>query len=168
MKRYIAGCICFATITFCLGAGAFAQDHRCSNPGLEGAWAYTETGTVIAPTPTGGTVALVAAAVGRYDFDAVGNFTGTQNSSAGGTVSQDSKKGTYNINADCTGTLTLEAYDPTGTTLRRRSVWYIVLADNATEFRGIMTSMQMPNGTPLSPIMTVTGKRLVRDRGIEP
>lgn len=142
-------------------AAASAQDHRCVNPGLTGTWAYTETGTVIAPGPT----SILAVAVGRYQFDGAGNFTGTQFSSAGGTVSEDLKVGTYVLDPDCTATLTLRIYDPTGTTLRRVSVWQIVLADNATEFRGIMTSMTLPNGVAVSPIMTMTAKRLTRDRG---
>lgn len=147
-------------------ATASAQDHRCTNPGLTGAWGYTETGTVVPPAASGQPPVL-AVAVGRYDFDAAGGFTGTQYSSAAGTVSEDSKVGTYELSPDCTGTLTIKIYDPPGTTLRRTSVWSIVLVDNATEFRGIMISMALPNGVPLSPIMTISGKRLFRDRGNE-
>lgn len=142
-----------------LALAASAQADRCSSRSLEGAWGYTETGTVVAPSP-GGPVQVVAAAVGRYDFDSEGNFWGKQRSSAAGTVSEDAKLGTYTVNADCTGTLTLQVYDPSGTTLRRNSVWTIVLVDGATELRGIMVSMTMPNGTPLAPIMTMTAKRL--------
>jgi len=63
-----------------------------------------------------------------------------------------------------TATLTISIYDATGTTLKRTSKWSIVLVDNATEFRGIMLSMALPNGTPLAPIMSISGKRLFRDR----
>ena len=87
-------------------------------------------------------------------------FSGTQYSSAGGTVVADAKVGTYTLNPDCTGTLTLRIYDPSGTTLRRTSVWAIVIVDKATEIRGIMTSMVLPNGVTLSPIMTVTARKL--------
>jgi hypothetical protein len=159
MKRNIVRTIAFATLLVGLAAVASAQHHRCSNPGLTGAWGYTETGTVVVPSPTG-PVPVLAAAVGRYDFDAAGNFSGTQNSSAGGVVSSDTKLGTYTLNPDCTGTLTLDVYDPSGTTLRRTSVWAIVLVDNATEFRGIMASLVLPNGVTLSPIMTMTAKRV--------
>lgn len=164
MKNHIVRTMAFAALSLGLATAASAQDHRCSNPGLVGDWGYTETGTVMVPSPTG-SVPVVAAAVGKYEFDSAGNFSGTQNSSAGGTVSQDLKLGTFVQNADCTGTLTIHIYDPSGTTLRRTSVWAIVLVDNATEFRGIMTSMVLPNGVSLSPIMTMTAKRLFRDRG---
>ena len=165
MERNIRA-IAFATLFVGLAAGASAQDHRCSNPGLAGAWGYTETGTVVAPSPSG-PVQILAAAVGRYDFDSAGSFSGTQNSSAGGTVSPDMKRGTYTVNTDCTGTLTLDVYDSSGSSLRRSSVWAIVLVDNATEIHGIMTSMVLPNGVTLSPIMTMSAKRLFRDRGEE-
>jgi hypothetical protein len=166
MRHHIVWTIALGALSLGVAPRAWAQDHRCLNPGLVGAWGYTETGTVVVPSPTG-PAQVVAAAVGKYEFDLTGNFSGTQNSSAGGTVSQDLKLGTYVQNPDCTGTMTIHIYDPTGTTLRRTSIWSVVLVDNATEFRGIMTSMVLPNGVALSPIMTMTGKRLARDRGNE-
>jgi hypothetical protein len=168
MKRSLVRTILFATLLLGMAAAGSAQDHRpCSNAALAGAWGYTETGTVVAPSPTG-PIPVLGAAVGRYDFDSAGSFSGTQNSSAGGTVSADTKLGTYTLNSDCTGTLALNVYDPSGTILRRTSVWTFVLADNAREIRGIMTSMALPNGVTLSPIMTMTAKRLFpRDRGDE-
>ena len=163
MKNLIVRTMVLVSLSLGLAATAAAQGH-CVNPGLAGEWGYTETGTVVVPSPTG-SASVVAAAVGRYDFDRTGNFTGTQYSSAGGTVNEDMKVGTFAVNPDCTGTLTLQIFDPSGTTLRRTSVWAIVLDDNANEFRGIMTSMVLPNGVALSPIMTLTGKRLSPDYG---
>jgi hypothetical protein len=148
------------TLSLSVAGAASAKDYGvCPNAGLEGAWGYTETGTVMVPSADG-TVPVLAVAVGRYDFDSAGNFSGTQYSSAGGTVVSDAKVGTYTLNPDCTGTLTLKIYDPSGTTLRRTSVWAIVIDDKATEFRGIMISMVLPNGVALSPIMTVTARKL--------
>ena len=163
MKPTIVRTICFATLFLALAAVASAKGHRaCSNASLAGAWGYTETGTVVSPTG-----AVPAAAVGRYDFDSSGGFWGTQYSSAGGAVSTDTKQGTYTLNRDCTGTLTLSVYDSTGTILRRTSVWEIVLVENATEIRGIMTSLVLPNGFSLSPIMTLSAKRLFPSPGNE-
>jgi len=109
--------------------------------------------------PTG---AVSVAAVGIYTFDHAGKFSGTQNSSTGGKVSHDTKLGTYTVNADCTATLTLSVYDQSGTTLLRKSVWEIVLVENATEMRGIMTSLVvvLPAETPVPPIVTMSAKRL--------
>ena len=148
-----------AVVVVGLAGTAAAQSHpACSNATLRGAWGYTETGSVIAPTPTGGTVVLVAAAVGRYEFDRAGNFEGDQNSSVNGAVGHDTKQGAYAINADCTGTLTLTAYR--GGEPQRLSVWAFVIVDDGREMRAIMTSMTFPNGTPLSPILTMTARKV--------
>ena len=160
MKHHIVRFVFLATLSLSVAGAAAAKDYGvCSNAALEGAWGYTETGTVMVPSADG-TVPVVAVAVGRYDFDLAGNFSGTQYSSAGGAVVSDAKLGTYALNPDCTGTLTIKIYDPSGTTLRRTSVWAIVVDDNAKEMRGIMTSMVLPNGVALSPIMAVSAKKL--------
>jgi hypothetical protein len=158
MNRHSFAIACALAIVG-LAATAAAQGHpACSHATLRGAWGYTETGSVIAPTPTGGTVVLSAAAVGRYEFDNGGNFEGDQDSSANGAVGHDTKQGTYAINPDCTGTLTLTAYRDG--VPQRLSVWAFVLVDKGREMRAIMTSMTLPNGVPLSPIMTMTARRV--------
>jgi hypothetical protein len=160
MRHHLVRKLCLVMLPLSVAGAASAKDHGvCSSTGLEGAWGYTETGTVMVP-PAEAPVPVLAVAVGRYDFDFAGNFSGTQYSSAGGTVVPDAKVGTYTLNPDCTGTLTIKIYDPSLTTLRRTSVWAIVLADNATEMRGIMTSMVLPNGVTLSPIMALSAKRM--------
>jgi hypothetical protein len=74
-------------------------------------------------------------------------------------VNQDVKQGTFDIADDCTGTLTLTVSDQAGNPLRN-SVWAIVVASDGTEIRGIMTSLVLPNGVALGPIMTVTATRV--------
>ena len=65
-----------AALVVSLTGSAEAQSSACSNTTLGGAWGYTETGSVIARSPTGGTVTLAAAAVGRYVFTRTGTFEG--------------------------------------------------------------------------------------------
>jgi hypothetical protein len=159
MNRHSVRIACCVVLVLGLAGVAAAQGHRaCSNTTIRGAWGYTETGSVIAPTQTGGTVVVSAAAVGRYDFDRAGGFVGEQDSSAGGAVGHDTKDGTYTIGADCTGTFTLTAYR--GGLPQRISVWAFVIVDNGQEMRAIMTSMTLPTGVPLSPIMTMTARKL--------
>ena len=162
MTRTIVRTICLATLFLCLPAIASAQGHRtCSNASLAGTWGYTETGTVIGPTGP-----IPVAAVGSYTFDRAGNFSGAQSSSTGGKVGQDTKLGTYTVNADCTATLLLSVYDESGTTLLRRSIWEIVLVESATEMRGIMTSLVvvLPAETPVPPIVIMSAQRLFPGR----
>jgi len=160
MKPKITRIICFVALLFGLGRVVPAQTRGpCSVASLAGEWGYTETGFVVMPTGT-----VPAAAVGKYSFDAAGTFSGAQYSSAGGNVSHDTKKGTFTVNPDCTGTLQLSVYDQSGN-LVRNSVWSIVYVDSAKELRGIMISLALPNGTNLAPVMTLSGKKMVPGRG---
>jgi hypothetical protein len=170
MKRYFVWTVCFVMLLLGVAAVAPSQDRvgrPCPHACLAGEWGYTETGSVVLPTG----VLVNAAAVGKYTFDDSGNFTGTQYSNTSMTIGtdavEDMKLGTYTLNSDCTGTLTLDVYDPTGMTLRRHSVWSIVLDDNRNEIRGIMVSMTMPNGMKVTPIMTLTAIRVFPGRGAE-
>ena len=173
MKRNFIWTVCFALLLLGVAAVAPAQDRdgrTYSRVRLAGEWGYTETGTVLLPN----NVLVNGAAVGKYTFDDSGNFTGTQYSSTSMTTNtdavQDMKLGTYTINSDGTGTLTLDVYDPTGTTLRRHSVWAIVLDDNGNEIRGIMVSMTLPtlpSGLKPTPIMTMTAIRVFPARSAE-
>ena len=157
---HIARSAVLATLLLCLAEVGWAQDGRsCSSASLAGAWGYIETGTVV--TPAG---PVPGAAVGRYDFDAAGGFSGTQYSSVGGNLAQDTKLGAYTVNPDCTGTLTLSVYDPTGRLLRS-SVWAFVLTDKAMQLRGTMTSLMLPNGMRLAPIMSMTAARMFPGQG---
>ena len=102
MKSTVVRALCSSAL-FIVGVATAvsAQDRRtCSNASLTGAWGYSETGTVV--TPNG---SVSAAAVGKYTFDREGTFSGTQHSSVAGTISQDTKLGTYTVNPDCTATL---------------------------------------------------------------
>ena len=156
MKPTVVRALCSSAL-FVVGVApaVSAQDRTpCSNASLAGAWGYTETGMVVTPA---GPVSAVA--VGRYTFDREGTFSGAQHSTVAGTISQDTKLGTYTVNPDCTAALTLEIYGPSGALLRR-STWEIVLVDDETEFRGIMTSRVLPNSVSLAPIMTMSAKRV--------
>lgn len=163
MEHTVARTTAFAAILLGLTVAASAQEGQaCSNASIRGAWGYTETGTVIAitsPSPT----PITAAAVGRYDFDDAGGFTGVQKSSAGGAVSSDTKLGTYVVNEDCTGTLTLGVYNQAGT-LVRSSVWSVVITGHGSEMRGIMLSMTGAP-VPIAPIMTFSATKLFPGRG---
>jgi hypothetical protein len=76
MKRQSVRIICMTALGVGLAAAAGAQHRGCSNASLRGAWGYTETGSVIAPTGPGTTVTVLAAAVGEYTFDNEVEFPG--------------------------------------------------------------------------------------------
>lgn len=87
---------------------AFAQEQKiCSNATLWGSFGYTSTGTLLdsyVPPPFAGPFAEV----GRQTFDGKGNTDATATLSANGNINQNvAIEGTYTVNPDCTGSMTL-------------------------------------------------------------
>jgi hypothetical protein len=105
-----------------------AQDG-CSNNTLNGSFAYTATGTLTAPQPNPGPIAIV----GRETFDGNGGVTASQVVSANGFVFPVNLAGNYQVNPDCTGTLSLQLSP--GVTLN----FFFVIADNRKELQVIQT-----------------------------
>lgn len=137
MKRIIAPTtvvMVFATV-FVLGIVPRAQageDKECSNATLQGSFGYTATGTILtlAPPPFAGPFAEV----GRQTFDGKGNTDATATLSANGNIIRVTVEGTYAINPDCTGSLTLTV-SPLGVTGHAD----FVIDDDGAELRTIAT-----------------------------
>ena len=107
----------FATV-FVLGILPKAQagEHRgCSNASLQGSFGFTSAGTLLAlPPPFAGAFAEI----GWQIFDGRGNTDATATLSANGNVNRVTAQGTYRVNRDCTGSMTLFV-SPNN----RRSTW---------------------------------------------
>ena len=138
MKRTIAPTtlvIVFATL-FVLGivptAQAQAGEHRhCSTASLQGSCGFTNTGTNIAlPPPLAGPIAQI----GRQTFDGRGNTDATATLSANGNIVRVTVQGTYVVNPDCTGSMTLYV-SPFGATV----LLDFVIDDDGAELRAIIT-----------------------------
>jgi len=103
------------TMTFAIAAAtalalaiapmAKAQVNKgCTNATLQGTFAYTVTGSfVAAPAPLG-----PYAEAGAQTFDGNGNTAAAGMSSTNGNIGPATSTGTYTVNADCTGTFTLQ------------------------------------------------------------
>ena len=136
MKRTIAPTtlvIVFATV-FVLGilTRAEADEHRgCSNASLEGSFGFTSTGTVLAsPPPFAGPFAEI----GRQTFDGRGNTEATATLSANGNIVRVTVQGTYVVNPDCTGSMTLYVFE-LGSSFNAD----FVIDDDGAELRAIVT-----------------------------
>jgi len=101
-----------AAVMVMVSAGpALAQEQSderkvCSNAGLRGSFGYSSTGTLLdsyVPPPFAGPFAEV----GRQTFDGKGNTAGTATISSNGNINQVTIEGTYEVNPDCTGSMTL-------------------------------------------------------------
>lgn len=134
MKR-IATVVVFATL-FVLGIAPKArawEEKECSNATLQGSFGYTSTGTLLdtyVPPPFAGPFGEV----GRQTFDGKGNTKATATLSANGNIQQVTIEGTYKVNSDCTGSMTLNV-SPLDATVHA----YFVIDDDGTELRAIGT-----------------------------
>ena len=87
--------------------------RRCSEHTIGGSYGHNITGTFFLPPAPGSTnpTPIPLASVGRMTFDGVGNVSGKDTNSFGGGVTRYPLNGTYTVERDCTGTLTLTLPD---------------------------------------------------------
>jgi hypothetical protein len=124
-----------------LGIGVPAANARsCSLSGVAGTYGYTTSGSI----PTG-----AVAGVGHITLDSSGNATGAQTVSFNGVIVPEALSGTYSVNADCTGTATINVYH--GGVLARTSNLNVVWDSNQRELRAIFLTA----GT----VLTVNGRK---------
>lgn len=145
-----------AVLVFALGSVALAKPSTsapCSTAKGAGSYAFTLTGTLILPT---GPVPF--AAVGRADLKANGSVSGTEARSVGGEYGDETFSGTFSINADCTGTATLNFYEDGQ--LVRISVLSTISDDNNRQIRMVQKSLTLPNGVVLPVIATVDAQKI--------
>ena len=107
MNRIAA--VVFVATVFALSIAPKAQaweDKECSNAALKGGFGYSSTGTLLdsyVPPPFAGPFAEV----GRQTFDGKGKTAGTATISSNGNINRVTIEGTYKVNPDCTGSMTL-------------------------------------------------------------
>jgi hypothetical protein len=155
MKRNIVRTVFFAALLLGVAAVASAQSGGiCSNESIAGMWGTIMTGTLILPS---GAVPFAAVNKAIYDFE--GNYWGTQTRSNNGTVSRVTFRGTYIVNADCTGSKTTKSYDQSGNLLNTVTQDF-VLMNNAKELFEIFASNTLGNGATVSGVITGNSKKL--------
>lgn len=143
-------------ILFLAAATVWAQDDdgrpACSNATLEGNYGFTITGT----RPSGPSLPIeTVVGVAMTHFDGAGNLTQTDNihgSLSGFPTPDRPGTGTYTLNADCTGTMTLLNAGAPPIVLR------IVVVDDGNEVRTAVVS-------PLPVLVISNGRRVITHRG---
>jgi hypothetical protein len=121
-----------------LALGAVSSGHAldaCNNKLLDGHYGFTLQGTkLVGPGPTGPQIGVAMA-----NFDGEGTFEQIDTVTINGEVVSDfthtPAKGTYTVNADCTGTFTIDFTDG-----RPPVVTSFVVVDNGTEIDTVVTS----------------------------
>lgn len=142
MKRAFHSILFGAIFLAALAGTAPAQAKSCSLQGVSGKYGYTTTGTI----PTLGAVA----GVGQITLDAGGNLTGAQTVSFNGAIVPETLSGTYTVNADCTGTATVNVFH--GGVLARTTSLNVVFDSNQRELRALFLTA----GT----VLTVNGRKM--------
>jgi hypothetical protein len=108
MKHAIARPALAAALAALFASGIVprAEAQDCSNATLHGSFGYTSTGTLLdsyVPAPYAGPFAEI----GRQNFDGKGNTQATATLSSNGNINKVTIEGTYTVNADCTGSMTV-------------------------------------------------------------
>ncbi len=120
--------LCFAL----LGFAQLAPAQECTASRVAGQYGYTSTGTIVTPAIGPFT------AVGHVTLDESGTFSGAQTTSIAGNLVDEIVQGTFAVNPDCTGTVTVYVYH--GSTLARTSKLNMVWDNHQKEARGIFTT----------------------------
>jgi hypothetical protein len=85
---------------------ATSKAKECSKATLWGSFGYSSTGTLLdsyVPAPYAGPFGEV----GRQTFDGKGNTSAKATTSSNGNIAPVTIEGTYTVNSDCTGSMTL-------------------------------------------------------------
>jgi hypothetical protein len=120
------------------------KSFKCSNATLEGRYAVKGEGLVPGGPPPAPLVPF--AVVSLMTFDGAGNLTDAATASNNGVISSNLNHGTYTVNEDCSGTLTVTIPFPPFQLTHN-----LVIADKGNEFYLIVT-------TPSA--VTLAGKRV--------
>jgi hypothetical protein len=105
----------------------------CSFQTIKGAYGISTTGSIVFAGPVG-----LVGDVGVITFDGNGGAAQTSTVSLNGVIipSRSSVSGSYEVNADCTGSISLVLPTPTGTTT---STTHFVIVHNGEELMTIVT-----------------------------
>jgi hypothetical protein len=122
-----------AALALSIAPGAQAADKGCSNASLSGTFGYTATGALTAPPSLAGPFATV----GAQTFDGNGNTTATAWTSQNGGIVQVTIKGTYTVNPDCSGTMTLQVNVLNPPIVIPPTPYFFVLENGGTEFQAL-------------------------------
>jgi len=141
----------FAVIlTVGMVAPARADDHQCSLARAAGKWSFTDNGTVVGIGPR--------IATGVFTLDGAGNLqNGLATSSLNGTIAEETFSGTYTVNPNCTGTLSGEIF-VSGVELFAVTL-NLAFDEDMKQIRGIFTSAVEPDGTALSTVIGLEGRK---------
>jgi hypothetical protein len=158
IARTMLGIILFGTCCLAVPGTVRAQEEDvCSNASVTGKWGFTTNGTVVGIGPR--------ASVGIFTLDGAGNLLkGKATSTLNGSVTDETFSGTYTVNPDCTGKLSIDIFNLSGTKILSATL-DLVFDNDARELRAIFTSAVVPNGPALATVITVQARKINPNAG---
>ena len=131
-------------------AAAQADESSCSLSRAAATWTFTDSGTVIGVGPR--------VAFGKFTLNASGKLeNGVATSSLNGVIADETFYGTYTVNSDCTGTISIAVFSG-GTELFAVSA-DMLFDDRMHRLNGIFTSIVTPGGVSLPSAIAVEARR---------
>jgi hypothetical protein len=134
----------------------------CSNMTIAGQYAFTITGSILAPAAVAGPVAGVALTT----FDGFGNLVQVDHVTHNGVLPVEAWRpatGTYSVNPDCTGTFTFTPMPTDPADAGPALTVFFVIAQGGKEIRTAVSGS--PNTPPFVASLNSTGVRLVAPTG---
>jgi hypothetical protein len=126
------------------------EGSSCSLARAAGNWSFSDTGTVIGVGPR--------VAAGIWTLNEAGNvLNGVATSSLNGAIADETFFGTYTVNSNCTGTISVEIFQ-SGTKILTVT-GNLAFDDRMNELRGIFTSAVVPNGPSLSTAIALEARK---------
>jgi len=121
----------------------------CSLSLAAGSWAFTDSGTVIGIGPR--------IAVGTFTLDSAGNvLKGVATASFNGLIENETFSGTYTVDADCNGTISVNVAESDGDQLL--VTVNIAFDNNMKHMRGIFTSIEA-GGTSIPSVISLDANK---------
>src|ERR1700680_5061819 len=143
--------LCAVVLATFIAAPAYAEEsHACSLARAAGKWSFTDQGTVLGIGSR--------TAVGVFTLDRTGNLqNGVATASLAGAVASETFSGTYSVNGDCTGSITVQI-SASGTQILTVTL-SIAFDEDMKHMRGIFTSAATPDGTQLLTVINLDGRK---------
>ena len=143
--------IACATVLIVCTVAPPAFAGACSYSRAAADWIFTDNGTVVGIGPR--------AAFGKFKLNAAGDLlNGAATSSLNGTVADETFYGTYTVNPDCTGTISIQIFSA-ATELFAVTV-KMVFDEKMEHLNGIFTSVVPPgSATSLPTVVAVEARR---------
>ena len=157
MKHTIARTTLLISVAaLCLGvAPAVQASEKCSNAKAAGEWGTHPHGNTYSSNRPGSCCGNASGT-----FDAKGNIvSATEARNVGGGFANETLTGSWTVNPDCTGTLTVDAYG--NGQLVRTSVLAIVFVDDLRKVLMVQESLTLPDGTTIPVVITADGNKLL-------